>query len=361
MKIDLRQLEMAPPSHPQQGDAANRVGSSSRNPATEAALASALEIKECKDLIEARLSQSMIRLIHQLTGVPLHVIWHGSGEREKPGKRVAQCPAEPPKVSAKSRPAQVCECCLQFRWPPAKCHGRQERRFFGKCGLTNYCALVKFDDGCPLSLILQARVRPRDVFYRADAKVNPSGVPREPGGATVGPAAFRQAVALVRLVLHDLEVSLQAWRTGRELERAMRRMTISEAETARLREELCHRLPGLPELNIQPGSGNRTQKVVGAMLDYVHKHSHEPISLRQLALEMKMNAAYLSAVFTQTTGVNFHHFLKELRLSKARALLCDPRNRVREVACATGYASPDAFRHAFKAQTGLSPEAWRAG
>ena len=37
------------------------------------------------------------------------------------------------------------------------------------------------------------------------------------------------------------------------------------------------------------------------------------------------------------------------------------RNRIGEVARAAGYASPDAFRHAFKAHEGLSPEAWRAG
>jgi two-component system response regulator YesN len=59
--------------------------------------------------------------------------------------------------------------------------------------------------------------------------------------------------------------------------------------------------------------------------------------------------------------VTFHHFLEEVRLSKARELLRDPRNRVGEVADAAGYASPDSFRHAFKAHEGLSPDAWRAG
>jgi len=71
--------------------------------------------------------------------------------------------------------------------------------------------------------------------------------------------------------------------------------------------------------------------------------------------------APLSTQFNQTTGVTFHHFLEEVRLSKARELLRDPRNRVGEVADAAGYASPDSFRHAFKAHEGLSPDAWRAG
>ncbi len=97
------------------------------------------------------------------------------------------------------------------------------------------------------------------------------------------------------------------------------------------------------------------------MLDYVQQHCHRPFSLGEMALAMNMNASYLSTLFSQTTGATFHQFLKEVRLSRARELLRDPRNRVCEVACATGHASADAFRHAFKAHEGLSPEAWRAG
>jgi two-component system response regulator YesN len=97
------------------------------------------------------------------------------------------------------------------------------------------------------------------------------------------------------------------------------------------------------------------------MLDFVHQHYHRPIGLGDLASAMKMNASYLSALFSQTTGVTFHQFLEEVRLSKAKELLRDPRNRVREAACAAGYASPDSFRRAFKAHERLSPEAWRAG
>jgi AraC-like DNA-binding protein len=97
------------------------------------------------------------------------------------------------------------------------------------------------------------------------------------------------------------------------------------------------------------------------MLEHVRQHYHCPINLGDVASTMKMNASYLSALFSQTTGVTFHHFLEEVRLSKAKEMLRDPRSRVAEVARAAGYASLDAFRHAFKAHEGLSPEAWRAG
>ena len=97
------------------------------------------------------------------------------------------------------------------------------------------------------------------------------------------------------------------------------------------------------------------------MSDYVHQHYHRPISLDELASAMKRNASYLSALFSRTTGVTFHQFLEEVRLSKARELLRDPRNRVGKVARAAGYANPDSFRHAFKSHEGLSPEALAGG
>jgi two-component system response regulator YesN len=145
------------------------------------------------------------------------------------------------------------------------------------------------------------------------------------------------------------------------LDNALRRLKHTSSEAARLRGELRHRLPGLPGSTVQPGLGSHAQRLVDVMLDFVHQHYHRPVSLDDLASAMRMNASYLSALFSQTTGVTFHQFLEEVRLSKAKALLRDPRNRVGEAARAAGYASPDAFRHAFKAHEGLSPEAWRAG
>jgi two-component system response regulator YesN len=158
-----------------------------------------------------------------------------------------------------------------------------------------------------------------------------------------------------------LESTAQARMARSGLDDASRRLNKTQIEAARLLRELRHRLPGLPESTVQPGLGSHAQKLVVVMLDFVHQHYHRPIGLHDLASAMRMNASYLSALFSQTTGVTFHQFLEELRLSKAKEFLRDPRHRVGEAAYAAGYASPDAFRHAFKAHEGLSPEAWRAG
>ena len=371
--------------------------------------------KECQDLFRKRLTGPMLRLIPQLTGLRLHVLWHRPMDFQGPGERPVLCPRARQRAGANGRQPKCCESCLQCRWKPALSPANQGRRFIGQCGATNFCACLQVDKVCPLTLVLQARVTPRSpsshrvgrgsgnapatpVQSVSDSSLPPPGSAAQcvigiqqelfpthgltafgvhPSGCLppvntlkrghqtrlepVSPAAFHHAVALARLLLHDLKSTAQARMARSGLDNALRRLNNTQTEATRLREELRHRLPGLPESTVQPGLGSHAQKIVEAMLDYVHQHGHRPISLDELASAMKMNASYLSALFSQTTGVTFHHFLEEVRLSKARELLRDPRNRVREVACAAGYASPDTFRHAFKSHEGLSPDAWRAG
>jgi two-component system response regulator YesN len=134
----------------------------------------------------------------------------------------------------------------------------------------------------------------------------------------------------------------------------------NDAITTILSEKLRPGPTGMPAFSFRPDLPSRAQKLVEAMLQYVMQHYHRPFSLGDLASAMNMNASYLSALFSQATGMTFHHFLQEIRLSKAKELLGDSRNRICETACATGYASPDVFRRAFKAREGVSPEDWRA-
>jgi len=164
---------------------------------------------------------------------------------------------------------------------------------------------------------------------------------------------------LARLILHDLESTAQARMARSGLDNALPKLNNTEPEAARLRGKLRHRLHGLPESIVQPGLRSHTHKLVEAMFGYVHQHYHRPVSLGEMASAMNMNASYLSALFSQTTGVTFHHYLEELRLARARDLLQDPVTRVCEVAYAVGYTSPNHFRDVFKARVGIPPSVWR--
>jgi AraC-like DNA-binding protein len=365
MKTDVKSCRLTGPTRvkPPDGEATAQWPGGNQAPSLKWAAAvkppEFFAFKECQDLLRKRLAGLRLRLFTQLTGLRLHVLWHGPLDFQEPGARHVLCPMARQRAGAKGRQPKCCESCLQHRWKPALSPSNQGRRFIGQCGATNFCACLHVDEARPLTLVLRARVVSRSPSPHRISQGRKTRFRVKHAGKPVSPAAFHQAVALVRLVLHDLESTTQARMARSRLQNALRKLNITQTEAVRPHGELRHRLPGLPESTVQPGLGSHAPKLVEAMRDYVHQHYHRPISLRELASDMKMNASYLSALFSQTTGVTFHQFLEEVRLSKARELLRDPRNRVGEVACAVGYINPNHFRDVFKTRVGIPPSAWR--
>lgn len=105
---------------------------------------------------------------------------------------------------------------------------------------------------------------------------------------------------------------------------------------------------------------NRQRQITQRMLDYVHNHYSRPMQLGDVAAALQMNASYLSDLFSRTMGISLHQYIQEFRLAQARELLRNPVNRVCEVSCAIGYASPNYFRAVFKHRVGISPTHWRS-
>ncbi|HVM46995.1 MAG TPA: AraC family transcriptional regulator [Candidatus Acidoferrum sp.] len=95
------------------------------------------------------------------------------------------------------------------------------------------------------------------------------------------------------------------------------------------------------------------------MLDYIHANYARSIQLGDLANSVHLRTSYACYLFSSTVGVTFHHYLEQLRLTKAKNLLRDPVNRVSEVAYAVGYTNPNHFRNVFTARVGIPPSAWR--
>jgi len=166
-------------------------------------------------------------------------------------------------------------------------------------------------------------------------------------------------VALARLIRQELEATVQAWTAQSELGHLRSQVQNLKSENTGLRETARERSPELPGASAVQAPDSHTQKIVGEMMAYVQQHYHRPMSLGEVAAALKMNAAYLSSLFSATAGVTFRKYLEGVRFTKALELLRNPHNRVCEVASAVGYASADQFRHAFKASAGVSPSSVR--
>jgi len=84
--------------------------------------------------------------------------------------------------------------------------------------------------------------------------------------------------------------------------------------------------------------------------------------LNAQALARELNVSYSSFrhTFQQHTGSSPHQYLLELRLVRARHLLAQGINSVKEVAKQAGFDDEHYFCRFFKMKTGLTPGQWRA-
>lgn len=95
---------------------------------------------------------------------------------------------------------------------------------------------------------------------------------------------------------------------------------------------------------------------------YIDGHfTEETLSLNQVAREVNISANYLSAVFSQETGVTFTEYVTGKRMELAKELLRTTGKRSGEVAAAVGYRDPHYFSFLFKKTQGCTPRDYRGG
>ncbi|MEH7385774.1 response regulator [Bacillus sp. JJ1521] len=96
------------------------------------------------------------------------------------------------------------------------------------------------------------------------------------------------------------------------------------------------------------------------MLDVIHSHYHEQITLHDLANRFYISDSYLSRIFKQYTGKNFIDYLTDLRISKAKELLHHSTLKTNEISKSVGYADQRYFSQIFKKFTGHTPSEFKA-
>lgn len=87
---------------------------------------------------------------------------------------------------------------------------------------------------------------------------------------------------------------------------------------------------------------------VARALDQMHKRYREPVAVEELARECAMSVSSFHRAFKQVTGDSPLHYLKKIRLLKAKGLLALDGRRVDAAAFEVGYASPSQFSREFK-------------
>lgn len=96
------------------------------------------------------------------------------------------------------------------------------------------------------------------------------------------------------------------------------------------------------------------------VIDYIHAHSAEDLSLDQLADVAAMSRFHWHRVFTAIMGASPAQIIRSVRMHKATMLLVRTDLPVPKIAAQVGYPNARSFTRAFKDAYGQTPRAFRS-
>lgn len=95
------------------------------------------------------------------------------------------------------------------------------------------------------------------------------------------------------------------------------------------------------------------------MLAHLRRHFTSPLSRAHLARLARLSLSRFHEVFTRSTGLTPLGYIHAQRARMAIDLLADRQLLLADIASRVGYGDEFHFSHRFKAETGLSPRAYR--
>ncbi|OYD08791.1 response regulator transcription factor [Paludifilum halophilum] len=94
-------------------------------------------------------------------------------------------------------------------------------------------------------------------------------------------------------------------------------------------------------------------------IQYLNDHVDRPITLKNVADRVHLNASYFSALFKEQTRLTFSEYLTRKRLQLAKSLLLSSSLSIDEIAKKTGYQTAKYFIKIFKNNEGVTPGKYR--
>jgi AraC family transcriptional regulator len=121
----------------------------------------------------------------------------------------------------------------------------------------------------------------------------------------------------------------------------------------RSQSSLALRVPRLPP------RGGLTSKALARVIDYIHNHLAEDISLIELSSLAGCSQQHFKRAFKQSVGLPPHRFLLARRVERAQELLAQGNLSIAEVAISSGFSTQSHLTAVFRQQTGATPGQWR--
>jgi two-component system response regulator YesN len=107
--------------------------------------------------------------------------------------------------------------------------------------------------------------------------------------------------------------------------------------------------------NRQWNENLKHKRVVEFIIQFIHEHYAEDITLNKLANQVSFSRNYLGQIFKNATGETFNSYLTKVRMEKAKSMILEGKYFIYEVAEKVGYKNIPYFSTLFKKYTGLNP------
>jgi AraC family transcriptional regulator len=130
----------------------------------------------------------------------------------------------------------------------------------------------------------------------------------------------------------------------------------AEALAVVLSHELVDEGARVPE---PPARGGLASWQRRAIAQYMEEHLAEPISLAELAAQVRLSPYHFSRTFKRSFGVPPHRYHAERRIDRAKTLLADRSLSVLEITIELGFSQSSSFAAVFRKLTGQAPSDYR--
>lgn len=100
--------------------------------------------------------------------------------------------------------------------------------------------------------------------------------------------------------------------------------------------------------------------LLNQIIEYIHEHYDQDISLSELAERFHMNYSYLSWYFKHRTSENLTTYINKIRIEKAKELLKYTEDTISQISAKIGFSEHNYFSKVFKKFSGMTPLEYRS-
>lgn len=135
---------------------------------------------------------------------------------------------------------------------------------------------------------------------------------------------------------------------------------LSAGSHSRLLRVLKQRMEQAVKRSLRQAEAQTDREDINAIIQYIHGHLSENITLKAMAQLVNMDENYVSVLFRRKTGETLINFIQQCRVERAKKLLLETELSIPEINEQAGFNNENYFFRIFKRWTGETPGKYRS-